>query len=78
MKRAENEIMDDFLGLACDLSPENLTCDGELSNKEIQKRLLQIQSSWKSLEDELGKEVTENDVWKWHSKQSKSKNSLKF
>ena len=76
MKRTENEIMSDFLDLACDLSPENLTCDGELSNKQVQQRLNQINSSWEKLESEIGKKVTEQDAWTWHSEQSK-KGSLK-
>ena len=39
MTRTTNEIMEDFIDLACALSPENLWCDGEASSEEVEKKL---------------------------------------
>ena len=61
--RSEKEILNDFAGLACRLSPENLCCDGEISRAEVNRRFRQIQKEWKALEKELGREVSEDQVW---------------
>lgn len=61
--RSEKEILNDFAGLACRLSPENLCCDGEISRAEVNRRLRQIQKGWKALEKELGRVVSEDQVW---------------
>ncbi len=61
--RSEKEILNDFAGLACRLSPENLCCDGEISRAEVNRRLRQIQKEWKALEKELGRVVSEDQVW---------------
>jgi len=37
-KRSEAEIMDDILSVYCCLSPENLSCDGELPPAQVRKR----------------------------------------
>ena len=59
------EIMENFLDLACALSPENLTCDGELSRSSIDKRYASIMAEWKRLEKSVGRKVTEDEVWQW-------------
>lgn len=69
MKRNNNTIMKDFLNLSIDLSPENLTCDGELSKKEVNKRYGEIRKNWSKLEKEIEKNVTEDEVWNWSNKQ---------
>ena len=61
--RSEKEILNDFAGLACRLSPENLCCDGEISRAEVNRRLRQIQKEWKALEKEIGHNVSEDQVW---------------
>lgn len=72
MTRNKNEIMEEFLELACALSPENLTCDGEASQEDIQANLKYIQKVWKELEDEIAHPVTEDDAWSWHQNQIKN------
>jgi hypothetical protein len=52
-----------FLSMACDLSPENLSCDGELSRSEVNARYHSIMRDWRKLEEEIGFEVTENEVF---------------
>lgn len=72
MTRNKEEIMEEFLQLACALSPENLTCDGEASQKDIQANLKSIKKAWNELEEEIGYPVTEDDTWTWHRNQMKS------
>lgn len=47
-----------FEQLRSELSPENLSCDGELSKKQINEKLLEIRSVWKELEDICGEKRT--------------------
>lgn len=61
----EQKIMERFVRLLGDLSPENLSCDGELSRAQINRKLLLIKKEWKELEKELGKKMTEDDVYCW-------------
>jgi len=70
MKRAntkngkkEAKIMAEFENLASRLSPENLHCDGEISNAEAQRRYRQIMKEWAELEKQLGRKMTEDEVW---------------
>ena len=58
----EAEIMEYFEGLQCDLSPENLTCDGELSQAQVQKKQRDINEAWKWLEYRLGRKVTDSEI----------------
>ena len=52
-----------FSRLACQLSPENLTCDGELSNAQVRIRYRQLMKEWNALEREVGRTVTEEETW---------------
>lgn len=54
-----------FIGLAGDLSPENLTCDGELPNTEVDIKYRKLMKGWMKLEKELGRTITEVEVWGW-------------
>lgn len=56
-------LFETFLNLACRLSPENLTCDGECSRAEVRHRLNEINREWKAAEKKFGGTVTEEDVW---------------
>ena len=60
--------LDKFLDLACRLSPENLHCDGEISRAQANQRYRQIMREWKVLEKEVGRKVTEEQVWDEHMK----------
>lgn len=59
-----------FLDIACQLSPENLCCDGELSENETNKRYRKLMYQWHQLEKEVGRKVTEDEVYKenWDNK----------
>lgn len=54
-----------FLDLACQLSPENLCCDGEISMAQARRRAWSLQKKWSELEKEVGRSVTEEEVWQW-------------
>ena len=38
LEQAKKECLEHLLEIECKLSPENLTCDGELSRSEINRR----------------------------------------
>jgi hypothetical protein len=63
----EIEIKDWFVKLACDLSPENLTCDGELSKSAVKEKYTSIMEAWKWLETKLGRKVSEEDAYNFES-----------
>lgn len=52
-----------FTTLASQLSPENLSCNGELSAHEVNKRRLSLLKDWKQLEGLVGRTVMEDEVW---------------
>lgn len=55
----EAEILDYFERLRSDLSPENLSCDGEASYAHMRNSLREIRACWKELEAKLGRKVAE-------------------
>lgn len=52
-----------FLNLACALSPENLTCDGELSRTAVKRKAVSLRRQWKELEKQVGRKVSEDEIW---------------
>ena len=58
-----NEIKAKFEDLVCALSPENLHCDGEISNAQAQVKYRRLMKEWAALEKLVGRKVTENEVW---------------
>lgn len=59
------EIKAAFVDLACQLSPENLTCDGELSTSEVNRRRARLNREWAELERRAGQKVSEADTFAW-------------
>lgn len=57
------EIKRKFSSLVSQLSPENLSCDGELTQAQIKFRKQTIKKEWEYLEMKLGRKVTEDDVY---------------
>jgi hypothetical protein len=55
------ELKKDFEDLACRLSPENLSCDGELPPWQVKIKLREIQAEWKTLEKKAGRAVSESE-----------------
>jgi hypothetical protein len=58
-------IMDEFTDLASQLSPESLTCDGELTSREVDLRHADLMRKWKLLESYLGYSVSESLVFEY-------------
>lgn len=56
---------DQFIRLVCALSPENLSCDGELSYRQIRERETSLRNQWETLEIQVGRKVSEDEVYDW-------------
>ncbi|WP_415913129.1 hypothetical protein [Neptuniibacter sp. QD37_11] len=54
-----------FLLVANDLSPENLCCDGEISQEEVKRRKHYFQQVWRQLEETMGRTVDLEEVYAW-------------
>lgn len=59
------EIKRKFSDLAGALSPENLSCDGELAPSQVQAAYRRLMKEWAALERQVGRKVTEDEVWGW-------------
>lgn len=55
-----------FLGMACELSPENLHCDGEISRSAAAAKYREIMKRWRALETKVGQTVSEEETWAWN------------
>jgi hypothetical protein len=53
------------MDLVCELSPENLSCDGELSQDQVKTRRKVLMQAWRDIEATIGMMVTEEMVWAW-------------
>jgi hypothetical protein len=62
-KAANTAIWNKFSSLLSQLSPENLSCDGELTRAQITFRKQVIKKEWEYLELALGHKVTEEQVY---------------
>lgn len=58
-------IMEKFAVLVQEMSPENLTCDGELSQSRVKQKMKKLNKQWLRLERDLGRTITESEVWEW-------------
>lgn len=65
-----NAAMQDLVNLASELSPENLTCDGELSGKALIAKKLHLLKQWAEVEQRLQEKWTEDEVWDWYKENS--------
>ncbi len=62
-KRAERDILEDIRRVYTSLSPENLTCDGELSQAVVKTKKRRLQGELRKLFAELGRQVGEEEVF---------------
>jgi len=56
----------EFIDMACELSPENLNCDGEICHAQAQRKYQNIMKRWHKLESEVGRTVSEQEIWNWN------------
>tara|TARA_R110000744_G_scaffold109515_1_gene206910 strand:+ start:143 stop:586 length:444 start_codon:yes stop_codon:yes gene_type:complete len=61
--RLESEILEDLQSIECGLSPENLSCDGELSRTAINRRYASLMRQKRACIKELGREPTFDEIW---------------
>lgn len=52
-----------FLEIANAMNDENMAGDGEFSKDEIEKRRRRLESDWKYLERQLGRKVSQQEIW---------------
>lgn len=69
----EDEHMEWILRVYADLSPENLTCDGELSRAQVVKKQKGLLKTLVALEESLGRKVPEEEAYEWYEKKEKTK-----
>ena len=67
-KRNEYFIREDILRCYSQLSPENLTCDGELTKTQIRAKSSKLNKELKSLFKEYGRSVSEEEALSWTKK----------
>lgn len=63
MLTIENKVA--FSRLAGELSPENLTCDGELRGRALQAKVKRLRDEWAALERKVGRKVSEDETYSW-------------
>ena len=63
MPHTEREILDEIRSVQNDLSPENLSCDGELSRSRTRRKENVLLTRLRGLERELGRKPTEQEIW---------------
>ena len=64
VRRPEAEIMSAIRRCYSELSPENLSCDGELSVSDTRRRGAAIRSRLRTLFAELGRQVSEDEAYR--------------
>lgn len=57
--------LNQFMVLLNDMSPENLSWDGERSPREQKLALQKLQQAWKKLEREVGRKVSTTEIYKY-------------
>jgi hypothetical protein len=62
-KRSENQIMEEIRNVYSDLSPEALSCDGEMPPHLIRKRQRELTARLAALQSELGRGVSETEAF---------------
>ena len=68
MPETETELMDALAALCSDLSPENLSCDGELSRTQINAKYAAIRGEWREIEKKLGRMVSDEEAERYWMK----------
>lgn len=71
-KRDEFTILDEICSTYSALSPENLTCDGELSRAQVARKRAGLNDRLRKLFAELGRTVSEGEAWTAYEKAMES------
>ncbi len=62
-KRPERDVLEDIRRVYMYLSPENLTCDGELSPTAVKTKKKRLQEELRKLFAEFGRTVGEEEAF---------------
>jgi hypothetical protein len=62
-KRDLETVKKECLAVYCALSPENLSCDGELSRSAVRAKAARLNRALKALWKEAGRAITESEAW---------------
>lgn len=62
-KRPEAEVLADLRAVDCALSPENLTCDGELRGSALRRKAARLRARQRELVRELGRRPTDQELY---------------
>jgi hypothetical protein len=62
-KRPVDEIIRDLRTLDGQLSPENLTCDGELRGSALRRKAARLRAQQRALVNELGRQPTSQELY---------------
>lgn len=57
LPETEDELLKAMSRIECDMSPENLMCDGEASKDEVSIQEAKLRGEWKEIENLLGRKV---------------------
>ena len=69
----KDQCMPFFDALLGELSPENLTCDGELSRAQVAAKSNRLHAIWAALEEIAGRKVPESEVWTWYEQNRRNR-----
>jgi hypothetical protein len=61
--KTKRELLKDLLSVDCKLSPENLTCDGELPRAEVNRRARRLNKEREEIIALLGYTPTDEEIW---------------
>jgi hypothetical protein len=67
-KRSHKDIMKDISNVYCALSPENLSCDGELPMYEIRSKIKVLKARLNTLFNEIGRHVSDEEAYAFDTK----------
>jgi hypothetical protein len=62
-KRDDGDVIKDIRNVYCALSPENLTCDGELPRAQVNAKRARLLGELAELFEEIGREVSEEEAY---------------
>ncbi len=63
MPKTEDQMFDWLNRILCELSPENLHCDGEISRTAARKKQVKLNREWKEVEKLFGRKVAEDEIY---------------
>jgi hypothetical protein len=62
-RKLPSDLKGQFIDLACQLSPENLHCDGEISPAQAKKKRDSLWKEWRRLEQIAARSVEESELF---------------